>query len=148
METILTIKNCHRAKTVRPVNNPEAPEHEFGWRKKRYEQGMFSCRFNHIITAPDGSEIEVSDLNLKRMGCDLVEIRGKYGAFVECRSERVFTIPATPRKKGPRRLSANLKKNFRTTSPIFRPTKRKHTQNATQNGCRFCSPNTHALRVQ
>lgn len=52
METILTIKNCHRAKTVRPVNNPEAPEHEFGWRKKRYEQGMFSCRFNHIITAP------------------------------------------------------------------------------------------------
>ena len=79
METILTIKNCHRAKTVRPVNNPEAPEHEFGWRKKRYEQGMFSCRFNHIITAPDGSEIEVSDLNLK----EWVVISWKYEENME-----------------------------------------------------------------
>ncbi len=79
MEITLTIKNCHRAKTVRPVNNPEAPEHEFGWRKKLYEQGMFSCRFNHIITAPDGSEIEVSDLNLK----EWVVISWKYEENME-----------------------------------------------------------------
>lgn len=65
METILTTKNCHRAKTVRPANQPDAPTHEFGWRKKRYEQGMFGCRFNHIITAPDGTEIEISDRDLK-----------------------------------------------------------------------------------
>jgi len=65
METILTTKNCHRAKTVRPANQSEAPAHEFGWRKKRYEQGMFGCRFNHIITSPNGTEIEISDRDLK-----------------------------------------------------------------------------------
>ncbi len=64
METILTIKNCHRAKTVRPANQPEAPAYEFEWRKKRYGHGMFGARFNHIITAPDGTEIEISDNDL------------------------------------------------------------------------------------
>lgn len=65
METILTIKNCHRAKTVRPVGKPDSPDYEFGWREKSISSNMFGGTYCHIATAPDGTKVEIKDRDLQ-----------------------------------------------------------------------------------
>lgn len=66
METILTKKNCHRAATVLPVNHTDGQEPvQFNYRAIRKNMGMFSCRFTHTVTSPNGDAIEVSDYDLK-----------------------------------------------------------------------------------
>ena len=66
METILTKKNCHRAATVLPVNHTDGQEPlQFNYRAIRKNMGMFSCRFSHTVTSPNGDAIEVSDYDLK-----------------------------------------------------------------------------------
>ncbi|MDE5774190.1 MAG: hypothetical protein K2H86_07015 [Muribaculaceae bacterium] len=65
METVLTLQNCHRAKTVRPLANPEASDHEFGFRAIAKNQGFMYCNYIHTATAPDGKVVEVPNSDLK-----------------------------------------------------------------------------------
>ena len=65
METILSIKNCHRAKTVRPVNQPDSPDYTFDYRAIAKHQGFMYCNYAHKVTSPSGEEIEISNYNLK-----------------------------------------------------------------------------------
>lgn len=65
METILSRKNCHRAKTVRPVNAPESSDYTFGFRAvKKHESFMF-CTYAHTATAPNGNRLEIVDADFK-----------------------------------------------------------------------------------
>ena len=65
METVLTLQNCHRAKTVRPLANPESSDHVFGFRAIAKNQGFMYCNYIHTATAPDGKIVEVPNSDLK-----------------------------------------------------------------------------------
>ena len=79
METILSIRNCHRAQTVRPIGEPNSPVYEFGWREKAISSGMFGGRYNHIATASDGTQVEIADRDLK----EWVVVAWKYNENLE-----------------------------------------------------------------
>lgn len=65
METILTTKNCHRAKTVRPADNPDSADYTFGFRAITKHQSLMYCSYAHKATSPDGEEVEISNFDLK-----------------------------------------------------------------------------------
>ena len=57
--TILTKKNCHRAATVREINNPDAPVLTFKFREHEVSRNFFGSQRAHII----GNDIIVNDDN-------------------------------------------------------------------------------------
>lgn len=65
METILSRKNCHRAKTVRPANEPEATDYTFGFRAVRKHESLMYCAYAHTATAPDGTKVELGEADFK-----------------------------------------------------------------------------------
>lgn len=65
METILSTKNCHRAKTVRPVNKPDSPDYTFEYRAIAKHQGFMYCSYAHKATSAQGEEVEISNFDLK-----------------------------------------------------------------------------------
>lgn len=62
---ILSLKNCHRAKTVRPADNPSAEDHTFKYRAIPKHRGLMFCSYAHQAVAPDGKEIEIGQYDLK-----------------------------------------------------------------------------------
>lgn len=61
--TILTIKNAHRAKTVRRVSQPDGPDYEFRYRDVRNDHGFISVTFSHLCVAGE-QKVEVADREL------------------------------------------------------------------------------------
>lgn len=61
--TLLTIKNAHRAKTVRRADQPDGLNLEFQFRAVTNHHGFMSCTFSHIAVSGDHKE-EISDRTL------------------------------------------------------------------------------------
>lgn len=69
--TILTKKNCHRAATVREINNPDAPVLTFKFREHEVSRNFFSSQRAHII----GNDIIVNDDNTEMAKWEVVSWR-------------------------------------------------------------------------
>lgn len=59
--TILTKKNCHRAKEVRLIANPENGVWQFKWRGERRHINIMRCEFLHIASQEGVESISISD---------------------------------------------------------------------------------------
>nr|DAZ61676.1 MAG TPA: hypothetical protein [Caudoviricetes sp.] len=69
--TILTKKNCHRAATVREINNPDAPVLTFKFREHEVSRNFFGSQRAHII----GNDIIVNDDNTEMAKWEVVSWR-------------------------------------------------------------------------
>lgn len=69
--TILTKKNCHRAATVREINNPDASVLTFKFREHEVSRNFFSSQRAHII----GNDIIVNDDNTEMAKWEVVSWR-------------------------------------------------------------------------
>lgn len=64
MEATLSIRNCHRAKAVRPATEPDSANQEFGFRAIAKNQSFMSCTYVHTATASDGTVTEIRNTKL------------------------------------------------------------------------------------
>lgn len=57
---ILTEKNCHRAKAVRLIDQPNTIYH-FGWREKRISNNWFKGKWEHILVDENQNQINLAN---------------------------------------------------------------------------------------
>lgn len=65
MEILLSQKNCHRAKTVRPATEPESADYTFSFRAIVKNQSFMYQTYAHQATSTDGKCVEIRESEFK-----------------------------------------------------------------------------------